>query len=177
MQLVAENRSALTDWGETKSYASGAINTRNKFAFTFGVVEARLRLPQGAGLASLFYLEPNNKRSPPEINIMNGLGSNASTASFNYKYYDINGVVRALVGNVAGVDYSDSYHTFTVDWSPTSIRFFVDGVLHGTYTGDSILRDDAFLVLSLAVGGSMAGTPSGIGFPQTMEVDYVRVWQ
>lgn len=177
LQLVAENRAALTDWGESKSYASGAINTRNKFAFTFGVVEARLRLPQGAGLASLFYLEPNNKRSPPEINIMNGFGANPGTASFNYKYYDINGVVRALVGNVAGIDYSDSYHTFTVDWSASSIRFFVDGVLHGTYTGDSILRDDAFLVLSLAVGGTMGGPPSGIGFPQTMEVDYVRVWQ
>lgn len=177
MQLVAENRTAQTTWGQTMSYASGAITTRNKFAFTFGVVEARLRLPRGQGLLSAFSLEPNNKRSPPAINVMNGLGSSPTTANFSYKFYDINGAVRALMGGVSGVDFSDSYHTFTVEWTPDAIRFYVDGALKGSYTGDSILRDDAFIVLSLVVGGNTAGTPAGVGFPQTMEVDYVRVWQ
>ena len=177
LQLVAENRAALTTWGESLNYASGAITTRNKFAFTFGVVEARARLPQGQGLASLFQLAPNNKRSPPEINIMNGLGQTPTNVSFNYKFFDINGAVRALTGNAGGVDYSDSYHLFTVEWTPTAIRFYVDGVLRGAYTGDSVLRDDAFIVLSLAVGGSVPGAPTGAGFPKSFEVDYVRVWQ
>ncbi len=177
LQLVAENRAALTTWGENMNYASGAITTRNKFAFTFGVVEARARLPQGQGLSSLFYLEPNNKRSPPEINIMNGLGQTPQTVSFNYKFYDINGAVRALVGSTGGADYSDAYHLFTVEWTPTAIRYYVDGVLRGSYTGDSVLRDDAFIVLSLAVGGAIPGNPTGAGFPQNFEVDYVRVWQ
>lgn len=177
LALVAENRSAQTTWGENKSYASGAITTRNKFTFTYGVVEARMLVPVGQGLYSLFQLQPNNKRSPPEITIMSALGQNPYQTGFNYKFYDINGVVKALVGSVAGVDFSEAYHTFTLEWTDSKINFFVDGILKGTYTGDSVLRDDAFIMLSLAVGGVTPGSPSGIGFPQNLQVDYIRVWQ
>jgi beta-glucanase (GH16 family) len=176
LKLMAEQRPANTTWGEPMNYASGAITTKDKFAFTMGVVEARARLPRGAGLHTLFYLEPYNKRAPPEINIMSGLGQTPSSVGFNYKFYDINGVVRSLLGSTDTADYSDSYHLFTVEWTTTAVRFYVDGVLRGSYTGDSILRDDAFIVLSLAVGGAVAG-PVSAGLPQIFEVDYVRVWQ
>jgi len=175
LQLVSEQRSAQTTWGENMSYASGAITTRNKFAFTFGVVEARARVPRGAGLSSLFYLEPNGKRSPPEINVMTALGQTPGTVGFNYKFYDINGSVRQMSGTTSGSDFADAYHTYTVEWTPTTIRYYVDGVFRGSYTGDSILRDDAFIVLSQAVGGLAGGVSAG--FPQTYEIDYVRVWQ
>ncbi len=177
LSIVAENRAAQTTWGENMSYASGAITTRNKFTFTYGVIEARLRVPVGAGLHSLFQLQPNNKRSPPEITVMQALGQQPHITGFNYKFYDINGAVKALVGTVSGVDFSDAYHLFTFEWTDTRLNFYVDGILKGTYTGDSILRDDAFLMLSLAVGGSIPGAPNGIGFPQSLQVDYVRVWQ
>lgn len=177
LSLVAENRAAQTTWGEGMSYASGAITTRNKFTFTYGVVEARLRVPVGTGLSSLFQLQPNNKRSPPEITMMSALGQTPGTTGFMYKFYDINGAVKALVGAVNGVDFSDAYHLFTLEWTDTRINFFVDGILKGTYTGDSILRDDAFIMLSLAVGGVTAGNPAGVGFPQSLQADYIRVWQ
>lgn len=177
LSLVAENRAAQTTWGENMDYASGAITTRNKFTFTYGVIEARLRVPVGTGLHSLFQLQPNNKRSPPEITVMQGLGKNPGATGFSYKFYDINGAVKALVGSVSGVDFSDAYHLFTLEWTETKINFYVDGILKGTYTGDSILRDDAFILLSLAVGGVVPGSPSGVGFPQSMQADYVRIWQ
>ncbi len=177
LQLVAEQRSTQTTWGEPKNYASGAITTRNKFTFTFGVVEARLRVPVGQGLSSLFQIEPNNKRSPPSITVMHALGQMPTVTSFNYRYYDINGVVRGLVNNVTGMDFSDSYHTFTVEWTATHVNFYVDGVLRGSYSGSQILRDPAFLILNLAVGGTVPSPVSNVGFPQTLQVDYIRVWQ
>jgi beta-glucanase (GH16 family) len=176
LKLVSESRTAQTTWGDQMNYASGAITTKDKFMFTTGIVEARARLPSGAGLHSLFYLEPYNKRAPPEINFMQALGQPTS-AGFNYKFYDINGTVRSLSGTTNAADYADTFHTFTVEWTTSAVRFYVDGVLRGAYTGDSILRDEVFIVLSQAVGGATAGSPAGTAFPQNLEVDYIRVWQ
>lgn len=178
LQLKAENRSTVTTWGAAMNYASAAIHTRNKFTFTFGAIEARMRAPKGRGLMPLFQLLPNMKRTPPEITIFQMLGQQPNTAEFSFKYFDWDGIGRMLLGAAAGSDFSNDYHTYTLEWSPTSFRFFVDGVQRGSYTGESVLRDPAFLVLSLAVGGNEPGSPDGsTPFPQSLAVDYVRIWQ
>lgn len=178
LNLVAERRAAVTTWGEAMNYASGAITTRNKFTFTFGAVEARLKSPRGKGLWPAFWILPNGKRSPPEINVMDILGHQTTVANFSYRYFDFEGQGRSVLGAATGVDFAADFHTFTLEWSPTSIRFFVDGVLRGSYTGESVLRDPGFILLNLAVGGTWPGSPSSTTiFPQTYEVDYVRVWQ
>jgi hypothetical protein len=174
--LEAEARSTTTTWGEAKSYASGAINTKDKFHFTMGIVEIYASLPRGAGLHSMFYLQPYNKRSPPQIDFLDALGQTPNSVSFNYKYVDIEGVLRNLTGTSTGPDYSADYHLYTVEWTETAVHYYVDGVLKGSYTGDSILRDDAFIVLSLAVGGNGVG-PVGATFPETLAVQWIRVWQ
>ncbi|MBX3021763.1 MAG: family 16 glycosylhydrolase [Bdellovibrionales bacterium] len=178
MRLLAERRATTTTWGEGMNYASGAVTTRNKFTFTFGVVEARMKLPKGRGLHTAFWLLPNGKRSPPQIDILESLGHQPNVARFNYAYMDDNGVAHAQPMSAAQTDYSADFHTYTLQWLPDAMSYYIDGVLVGVYRGDFILRDPAYLILNLAVGGDEAGSPDGsTAFPQALDVDYIRIWQ
>jgi hypothetical protein len=178
LSLVAESRATTTTWGDPANYASGAVTTRNKFTFTFGVAEARLRVPKGRGLEAGLWLLPNNKRSPPEIDVMHVRGAAPTTAELSYLWMDASGTGHAQPMSASPADFSAAYHTFTVEWLPDHIAYYIDGVLQGRYSGDYVLRDPAFLILDLAVGGDSAGSPDGTTvFPQSFDVDYVRVWQ
>jgi beta-glucanase (GH16 family) len=81
--------------------------------------------------------------------------------------------------------FSDDYHLFAVEWQPNVIRFYVDDNLYATRTpadlpaGTSWVYDHPFfIILNVAVGGSWPGNPDNTTvFPETMLVDYVRVYQ
>lgn len=178
LSLLAEQRSTQTTWGDPMNYASAAITTRNTFSFTFGVVEARLKVPKGKGFYPQFWLLPWNKRAPPEIDVLQVNGADTSTAHFNYAWIDDGGIARGQAMVAARGDLSADYHIYTLDWRTDSISYYIDGVLVGRYAGDFVLRDPAYLILNLAVGGDTAGAPNaGTVFPQSMDVDYIRVFQ
>ena len=65
---------------------------------------------------------------------------------------------------------ADGWHTFGVNWQPGSLDFYYDGVHVGHHT-DGVDGDPHYLIASLAISGSQIATP------QTVKVDYIRVWQ
>ena len=81
--------------------------------------------------------------------------------------------------------FSDDFHIFAVEWEPAAIRFYVDDVLYETQTPASlppskhwVFDHPFFLLLNLAVGGYWPGNPDATTpFPNSMLVDYVRVYQ
>jgi len=81
--------------------------------------------------------------------------------------------------------FADDFHVFAVEWEPNAIRFFVDKDLYATRTpadlpkGSKWVYDHPFfLLLNVAVGGDWPGNPDASAvFPQTMLVDYVRVYR
>jgi beta-glucanase (GH16 family) len=80
--------------------------------------------------------------------------------------------------------FADSFHTFSVEWEPGVLRFYCDGILYKTRTpadvpGKTWVFDHPFfIILNLALGGDWPGSPDATTvFPQTMLVDYVRVYQ
>ena len=81
--------------------------------------------------------------------------------------------------------FSDGFYTFSIVWSPQAVEFFVDGNSYEKVTPASIppgtkwvFNKPFFLLLNVAVGGSWPGSPdASTQFPQTMTVDYVRVYQ
>jgi beta-glucanase (GH16 family) len=83
-----------------------------------------------------------------------------------------------------GTTLNDGYHNYALEWSPDLVKFFVDGNLYETITpanipaGDTWVYDHPFfIILNVAVGGDWPGSPDGTTvFPQTMKVDYVRVY-
>jgi beta-glucanase (GH16 family) len=84
-----------------------------------------------------------------------------------------------------GQRFADDFHIFAVEWEPNAIRFYVDSTLYKTAmpadlpSGTTWVFDHPFFViLNVAVGGGWPGNPdSSTTFPQTMQVDYVRVFR
>jgi beta-glucanase (GH16 family) len=84
-----------------------------------------------------------------------------------------------------GARFSDDFHVFGVEWSADEIEFFLDGQPYGKITpanlpaGAQWVYDHPFfLLINLAVGGNWPGYPDATTtFPQTLLVDWVRVWR
>ena len=176
----------------TRDYTSARLVTKNKFSATYGRFEARIRLPYGQGIWPAFWMLGSNIDSAGwptcgEVDIIENIGREPSI---------IHGTIHGpgySGGNGIGSSYSlsnnqrfaDSFHTFAVEWEPNVVRFYCDGILYQTRTpadlpaGKTWVYDHPFfIILNVAVGGYWPGNPDGTTvFPQTMLVDYVRVYQ
>jgi beta-glucanase (GH16 family) len=84
----------------------------------------------------------------------------------------------------AGQNFSDDFHLYAVEWDPTVVRFYVDANLYATFNssqwpagGKWVFDHPFFIILNVAVGGDWPGPPDPSIFPQTMLIDYVRVYK
>jgi len=85
----------------------------------------------------------------------------------------------------AGKRLSDDFHLYALEWEPGVVRFYLDSNLYGMFTsaqwpagGTWVFDHPFFLILNVAVGGDWPGSPDATTvFPQTMLVDYVRVYK
>lgn len=185
MILTARNESY-----SSSNYTSGRINTRDKFEFQYGRVEASIRLPYGQGIWPAFWIlgDDISEVGWPacgEVDIMELVGGdNSDNVVHGTAHWDNNGS-HASYGRsyslTSGI-FADTFHIFTAEWSPTYIKWYVDGNLFNTIdirpSGLSEFHHNFFIILNLAVGGNWPGNPDATTvFPQTMEVDYVRVYQ
>lgn len=189
---VVAKKETFTDQGVTKSYTSARLNS--KFAFTYGKVEVRAKLPTGVGTWPAIWTLGKNIIEPGgfwsgtdgtvswpacgELDIMEHWGSNQDYISSAIHSPSSFGNTMNVGGRViAGV--STNYHLYTMEWSPDKIVFSVDGVEHYTYepaiqNAETWPFDaDQYLLLNVAVLPNIdpAYTES------SMEIDYVRVYQ
>lgn len=171
-------------------YTSARMVTRDKYAFRYGRVDVRARLPFGQGLwPAVWMLSQDNAYGnwpkSGEIDIMESIGSEPNkvlgTIHYGHDYWRFTGEEYRLENGT----FADEFHVFSVQWTEDCIQFLVDGkVYSGPYTRSSLLPttwpfdQDFYLILNIAVGGNLPGNPgANTLFPQTMEVDYVRVYQ
>jgi beta-glucanase (GH16 family) len=120
-----------------------------------------------------------------EIDIMENIGSEPNkvfgTIHYGHDFWRYDSQNLAI----DTIDFSEDFHIYTVLWTEDCILFQVDGIDVGVpNTRSSVLPttwpfdQDFHLILNVAVGGNLPGNPSfSTQFPQTMEVDYVRVYQ
>ncbi len=194
-------RSRQRDYG-SKHYTSGRVDTRSKFAPTYGRFEIRAKLPRGQGLWPAHWLYPQERnwlmeytmeqavangkeRLIPEdrpwyteIDIMEFLGHELNVVYGTLHYCSYDGQRRTSSGTLrSNVDFSRDFHIFALEWEPDSIRWYVDGnLIHATTQG--IPHTPHYLILNTAVGGGWPGNPdSTTAFPQYHDIDYVRVYQ
>jgi len=157
-------------------YTSGAIETKGKFFFLYGRAEVCARLPYGRGVWPAFWLLPEDRSWPPEIDVMEALGQEPSVVHMT-NYWGSAGDHPLNSGTYAGADFSRGWHTYRVDWDPGIIRWYVDGVQRFAST-DGVPDRPMYLILNTAVGGDFPGSPDATTpFPQRYEIRYVRVWQ
>ena len=173
-----------------REYTSARIKTQNKFAHTYGRFEARIKLPIGQGIWPAFWMLGEDFPTVGwpkcgEIDIMEYRGQAPSRVSGALHGPGYSG------GNPLGGGYSlpnggfnTDFHLFAVEWTKNSVTWSVDGIEYMTKTsgnvpsgGDWVFDHPFFIILNVAVGGGFVGPPnSSTVFPQTMLIDYVRVY-
>jgi beta-glucanase (GH16 family) len=179
--------------GAPGSYTSARIKTQGLFAASpGGRVEARIKVPVGAGMWPAFWMLGNtfNNRNWPacgEIDIMESIGRepNKNHGSLHGPGYSGGKPMTAIYTLPDDKKFGDDFHTFAIDWDATVVTFYVDDTAYETVhdtdipAGTKWVYDQPFfLLLNVAVGGNFAGPVSpDTKFPQEMLVDYVRVYK
>ncbi|MFP2997004.1 glycoside hydrolase family 16 protein [Spongiivirga sp. MCCC 1A20706] len=183
--LITANQESF----EGSQYTSARLLTKDKFEQQYGRFEARIRLPYGQGIWPAFWMlgadiDENPWPAAGEIDIMEYRGQNPSVLIGSVHGPGYNG------GNAISKEYTlpndrfdTGFHVFGIEWSPEKINFYVDDVLYNQITpadvtGEWVFNKPFFILMNLAVGGSFVGSPNAeTVFPQTMLVDYVRVYK
>lgn len=176
------------------SYTSARINTRDRFAFRYGRIEARIRLPGGQGLWPAFWLMPQDDSygtwaASGEIDVMEAvnLGGTGGNSVHGTLHYGDRWPNNLFTGNQYVVPSSATadFHVYALEWDGGEMRWYVDDVLYAMQNSWSTSSapfpapfDQRFyILLNVAVGGNFPGSPTAsTTFPVAMEVDYVRVY-
>lgn len=157
-------------------YTSGMISTHASFAQVYGRFEIRCRVPAGTGLWPAFWLLPVSTDWPPEIDIMEIIGSEPNVAHMTY-HYDDNGVNKSNGTAWPGPNFSSVMHAFALEWEADRLVWFIDGTERHRVEGVTP-RVPMYILCNLAVGGNWPGPPDATTpFPAAFEIDYVRAWK
>ena len=181
----------LLCWYGPCEYTSARLLSSQKAEFAYGRIEARLRLPYGQGIWPAWWSLGNDIGTAGwptcgEMDIMENIGSEPATV-----YGTIHGPGYSGGAGIGGSyvlpsgALSDEFHVYAIEWTPEQIRWFIDSTNFFTATvadipaGSEWVYDHPFfLLLNVAVGGNWPGYPDATTiFPQTLHIDYVRVYQ
>jgi beta-glucanase (GH16 family) len=171
------------------SYTSARILTKGKFEQKYGRIEARIKLPWGKGIWPAFWMLGANSDTvlwpqSGEIDIMEYLG-NKPTQVFGTVHgpgYS-GGSAITKTYTLPNNRFDNDFHIFGIEWGENYINYYVDDVLYNQITpkdvkGEWVFNQPFYIILNVAVGGTLPGSPnSDTVFPQTMLVDYVRVYE
>ncbi len=200
---------ALMEIAEQQTFVSGAISTHEKFSRKYGYFEASIKIPSHEGTFPAFWLFHERRAwegtQRTEIDIMENLGHAPEYIynSFHYfknvsEYYggDATFVKPKPSGQVyTGIDYSQDFHVYAVEWSPGNIKWFIDGELVSELDNAEADFEELYVMINLAMGGNWTNFPTNAGglgrpgdqrFPTdndvnqfgnpALEIDYVRVY-
>ena len=171
------------------SYTSARLKTQGLGAWKYGRVEARIQIPRGQGLWPAFWMLGDNIGSVGwpacgEIDIMENIGKEPAIVHGTVHgpgYSGANGIGAAYPLNSGA--FADGYHVFSIEWQPGEVQWYVDSIAYKSVEssqapGTWVFDHPFFIILNVAVGGYWPGNPDGTTvFPQTMRVDWVRVYQ
>lgn len=173
-----------------REYTSARLTTKNKFAWNRGCIEVRARLPQAVGTWPAIWMLPDSCHSSKwlacgEIDIMEHVGFHPNeiytavhTRAFNSK------VCNAQGDMIRVADAVNDFNLYTMEWTDEQLLFKINDQVYYRFPkyGNSLDKwpfdKNFYLIMNIAVGGGWGGL-KGIDecWPQTMEVDYVRVYR
>ena len=183
------------------AFTSARMLTQGRFAFKYGTLEARIKMPDTAnGLWPAFWMLGNNFSGIAwpgcgEVDIVEmgakaGIEEGLQQEKINCALH-FSGITGQYANHVAWtnapVDLSLDYHRYKASWTPTTIAFYLDDALYGSWdiTANylSEFHQPMFPILNIAIGGydpSYTGvySPAGVtaAFPARMYVDWIRLY-
>jgi len=171
------------------NYTSARITTSGQFEPTYGRFEARIRLPTGRGIWPAFWLLGANIGTigwPAcgEIDIMEYRGQEPSInhGSLHGPGYSGGGAVTRRF-DLVGDRFDTGFHRFAVEWGVDYVNWMIDDTTYHSVEssdlpGQWVFDHPFYIILNVAVGGGFVGPPdASTSFPQTMLVDWVRVYE
>lgn len=176
---------------QNNKYTSARMVTKNKGDWKYGRFEIRARLPRGKGIWPAIWMLPTKSvyggwPKSGEIDIMEFVGYMPDSVFGSVH----TGLYHHTIGTqkTKGImlkDLGDAFHVYAIEWTETRISFYIDGKKYFQFdnsrsgSGAWPFDQEFHLILNIAVGGNWGGK-FGVDdsiFPQTMEIDYVRVYQ
>jgi len=169
---------------DSAEYTSSSLTTDGKNSWTYGKVEARMRLPNGQGMWPAFWMLGQNIHQVGwprcgEIDIMEHI-NNEDTLYGTLHWHNQKHVSE---GAKTFCDVT-IFHNYSIEWDKDSIHWFLDGMnYHAVNIADSVnstaeFHKPFYIILNLAIGGNWPKNPDETTqFPDTVFVDYVRVYQ
>lgn len=165
------------------AYTSARIQTMNKFSFTYGRVDIRAKLPTGGGTWPALWMLGSNIQTVGwpacgEIDIMEYKG-NEPNKIYGTMHHPNHSGGNADGGNTTITNASSEFHIYSVDWSASTIKVYVDNKLYYTFnnTGTLPFNKDFFFIINFAMGGTFGGAIDPNFVSSTFEVDYIRVFK
>ncbi len=193
LKIVALKEQYTTN-SSTKSYTSSRLNS--KFVFTYGRVEFRAKLPNEAGTWPAFWTLGANINETGnyfgdqygsvgwpacgEIDIMEQNGWNKNSVIAHFHWGDMNtGEYMNSGGTTTISDASSAFHIYSMEWNSSSIKVFVDNelVYQLSNSFNKPYNDLHYLLMNLAIGGTLGGDVPESFIEDILEIDYVRVYQ
>lgn len=170
LMLSAVARDRATPYG-VYHYTSGMVQSLGRYSFTYGFAEMRAWLPAFPGMWPAFWLLPASGAWPPEIDVMEAWGPSAIAMTYHW------GSNNLANSTGLGGSFAAGWHTYAVDWEPSGLNWYIDGVLAKSLSANQvpIPASPMYLLANLAVDS--AAVPSALAYPSTMLIDYIRVWQ
>lgn len=165
------------------NYTSARLLSRNKFSFKYGKIEVSAKLPVGVGTWPAAWMLGDNLTTVGwpacgEIDVMEHRGNDLNRIHGSLHYTGRSGgnpvTATTLIQNA-----TTAFHLYACEWSPQSIKFYVDGNLYHTVANTSNLpfNQPFFILLNQAMGGNFGGAIDPAFNSATFEIDYVRVYQ
>jgi beta-glucanase (GH16 family) len=188
--VVEDGVLKITALQSGNTFTSARIITKGLFEQAYGKFEARIKMPYGPGIWPAFWLLGADIDTNPwpqcgEIDIMEYRGQEPGLIHGSVHGPGYSGGSHITKSYALQNDRFDTdFHTFSIEWTKNQIYFFVDGNVYQEITpedvadkGEWVYNHSFYILLNLAVGGNYVGFPTvETVFPQTMEVDWVRVY-
>ena len=177
------------------NYTSGRLISKGLFQQQYGRFEARIRLPYGQGYWPAFWMLGDDRDGTEvwpnigEIDIMENTGDKPTEifGTIHGPGYS-GGESLSKAYNLEDSRVDTDFHIYGVEWGPNYINFYIDDVLYNQLTpkdveeetngqGTWVFDREFYMILNVAIGGNLPGPPNAnTVFPQTMLVDWVRVY-
>ena len=195
---IVARKETFTDQNVTKQYTSARLNS--KFAFTYGRVDIRAKVPNAQGTWPALWLLGKNinedggffdqnfgTTSWPacgELDIMeHGIFPNEPINYIGAAIHTPSSFGNTVnKGGIQANDINENYHIYSMNWSPNQITFLLDGVPFYTYNpavknaSTWPFDADQYFLFNIAMGG-FAGTIPANFTQASMVIDYIRVYQ
>jgi beta-glucanase (GH16 family) len=179
----------ITAKANGSGYTSSRLKSQGLFNFTYGRVDVRAKLPSSAGTWPAIWMLGSNFTTVSwprcgEIDIMEQTGQDKSKVLGTCHWFDTASQGYAGYGLDTSISNASSeFHIYSVEWSENSIIIYLDDVQYYVLSsGNSSIPNtpfdkDFFLILNVAMGGTLGGTIDPNFTEDSMEIDYVRVYQ